>query len=224
MARPRRRVQAHQPDENSNSAGTANEHELSSNERQTLQDKVNEQQQQLLLLQEELEKTRTAQQAAESRAQTSQHSGREPPVLIPKPKGQAGEKGFNLQDEMKLEDEKELYLAILRDVRALCFAAQLDYKIDYRHQPPKDLGNIFDVAKRHHPYLEQFHNNWATSEIVKQFLRNRRKYAARMCHDQVRGGRPATPMRSTSNPAGRRASVPTPAHNNAGGQPTANTV
>ncbi|KIJ64979.1 hypothetical protein HYDPIDRAFT_111700 [Hydnomerulius pinastri MD-312] len=151
-----------------------------STSRNVLQDKVNEQAQELLALKTLLEKEISARQMAEQAAMTnggpnsSMHG-----TTIEKPKGQAGEKGFNLMAEMMLEDDKPSYLAILRDVRDLCHAAQLDWTIDYRHQPPKDIGNIFDVAKKRHPYLVRFRHNWATSEIIKQFLRNRRKHTAR---------------------------------------------
>ncbi|KIJ70561.1 hypothetical protein HYDPIDRAFT_184817 [Hydnomerulius pinastri MD-312] len=83
---------------------------------------------------------------------------------------------------MMLEDDKEHYLAIQRTVRDLCHAARLDWTRPYRDQPPRDLGNLFEVARKQHPHLKQFRNNWATAELVKQYLRNRRKYAKRRGH------------------------------------------
>ncbi|KIJ59353.1 hypothetical protein HYDPIDRAFT_33293 [Hydnomerulius pinastri MD-312] len=129
---------------------------------------------------EQLNKEITARQAAEERAQARQDSRREQPVtLIERLKGQAGEKDFSLIEAMELENDTGAYLEILvrSIVRDLCLTAQLNCNLDYCHQPPRDLGNIFEVAKQQNPYLERFRNNWATSEIVKQFLRNRRKYA-----------------------------------------------
>lgn len=34
-------------------------------------------------------------------------------------------------------------------------------------------------ARERQPYLAQFENDWATADIVKQFLRSRRKYLVR---------------------------------------------
>jgi hypothetical protein len=36
--------------------------------------------------------------------------------------------------------------------------------------------NIIGKARDRHPYLKRFENDWATADLVKQFLRNRRKY------------------------------------------------
>jgi hypothetical protein len=67
--------------------------------------------------------------------------------------------------------------------------------VDYRRQPVTELGNLFTVvscstfassfmlttcqARERQPYLAQFENDWATADIVKQFLRSRRKYLVR---------------------------------------------
>jgi hypothetical protein len=40
-------------------------------------------------------------------------------------------------------------------------------------------SNYFDQARDVHPYLARFENDWATADIVKQYMRNRRKYMAR---------------------------------------------
>jgi hypothetical protein len=83
-----------------------------------------------------------------------------------------------------------------RDIRDLVHTARLDMKLDYRKQSVTSLGNLFSVvrvtrrifhtpansadqARDVHPYLARFENDWATGDIVKQYLRNRRKYMAR---------------------------------------------
>ncbi|KAH7887166.1 hypothetical protein F5I97DRAFT_1927440 [Phlebopus sp. FC_14] len=104
--------------------------------------------------------------------------GRDVPAIVEWPKGQADEDDFNLMEVMGLEHDRGAYLEILRDVRALCHAAQLDCMLNYCHQPAKDLGNLFDMIKHKHPLLACFRNNWATLKIVKQFLCNQRKYGA----------------------------------------------
>ncbi|KIM59028.1 hypothetical protein SCLCIDRAFT_78527, partial [Scleroderma citrinum Foug A] len=99
---------------------------------------------------------------------------------VEKPKGSPGDPDFSLINVMELQDDKLSYLAIQvcneHTVRDLCHAARLDWNRTYHEQPTRDLCNLFDVAKKEHPYLAWFHNNWATGELVKQYLRNRRKH------------------------------------------------
>jgi hypothetical protein len=68
-------------------------------------------------------------------------------------------------------------------------------KLDYRKQSITSLGNLFSVvcvtrrifrtptnsihqARDVHPYLARFENDWATADIVKQYLCNHHKYIA----------------------------------------------
>ncbi|EGO01390.1 hypothetical protein SERLA73DRAFT_151835 [Serpula lacrymans var. lacrymans S7.3] len=48
-----------------------------------------------------------------------------------------------------------------------------------KNQPEKELGDLFRLARHYHPYLARFQNDWATSELVKQYLSNRRKNKSR---------------------------------------------
>ncbi|EPQ54398.1 hypothetical protein GLOTRDRAFT_111248 [Gloeophyllum trabeum ATCC 11539] len=151
-------------------------------------------------LKEQLEAEKRAREAAEKRAsETAAAAGRRAsnashePVL--KPKGSAGQ-GICLIEVMGLQDDVEQYNTILRDVRDLVHSAQLDWTVDYREQPMADLGNLFAVARQRHPILARFKNDWVTSEIVKQFMRNRRKFAYRKGvlhpttkHNRVRSSR-----------------------------------
>ncbi|OCH83918.1 hypothetical protein OBBRIDRAFT_840101 [Obba rivulosa] len=41
---------------------------------------------------------------------------------------------------------------------------------------PVQLGRLFRVACEREPYLLQFESNWATTDMVKQYMRNWRKY------------------------------------------------
>ncbi|KIM60587.1 hypothetical protein SCLCIDRAFT_1183162 [Scleroderma citrinum Foug A] len=77
---------------------------------------------------------------------------------------------------MELQDKRQTYLNIQRTVRALCHEGGLDLQRTYHQQSTCDLANIFEVAKKRHPYLNCFRNNWATMELVKQYLANRRKH------------------------------------------------
>jgi hypothetical protein len=36
-----------------------------------------------------------------------------------------------------------------------------------------------------HPYLARFENDWATAEIVKQYIRNRRKHVTKQSKEQA---------------------------------------
>ncbi|KAF8834097.1 hypothetical protein BDN67DRAFT_1016865 [Paxillus ammoniavirescens] len=168
--------------------------------RQALQDKVNEQEKELERFKAQLAQEVAARKEAEQRVAAGALS--RSTDQVEKPAGTAGEKGFSLIAEMMLEDEKEHYLAIQRTVRDLCHAARLDWTRLYREQPPRDLGNLFEVARKQHPHLNCFRNNWATAELVKQYLRNRRKYARRRNHFTDRG---ATGQASRAATAGNSA-------------------
>ncbi|KDQ14854.1 hypothetical protein BOTBODRAFT_174370 [Botryobasidium botryosum FD-172 SS1] len=94
---------------------------------------------------------------------------------ISKTKGEH-RRDFNLHQEMGLGDpgRKGLYLSILLTVRHLVDQAGLDPKIWFRHQDPIKMAQIYAVARNKFPLLKQFQGDWATAEIVKQVLRNRR--------------------------------------------------
>lgn len=117
-----------------------------------------------------------------------------------------------------LRQPHELTTTLLyqRDVRDLVHTARLDMKLDYRKQNVSNLGNLFTVVRLNrwmvrasanyeqardiHPYLARFENDWATADIVKQYLRNRRKYVAR----QSKQGSKPDRMLSTRNDNGAR--------------------
>ncbi|GJF00483.1 hypothetical protein PsYK624_167710 [Phanerochaete sordida] len=103
---------------------------------------------------------------------------------VPKPKGTAGggKKGFHLQEEMGLEgslDGDRMYNMILATVRELAHAARLDLSRQYREVAAEDLSRIFSMARKIHPYLARFQNDWATAEILKQYLSSARRYGKR---------------------------------------------
>lgn len=100
---------------------------------------------------------------------------------IAKPKGSAGggKKGFHLRDAMGLDDTAEgvkRYNMILSTVRELAHAARLNFLKSYREASHGDLHSIFASARHIHPYLSIFQNDWATAEILKQFMGNVRRY------------------------------------------------
>ncbi|KAI6023242.1 hypothetical protein PISMIDRAFT_16427 [Pisolithus microcarpus 441] len=75
-----------------------------------------------------------------------------------------------VQKAMHLEDDKDLYLSILQTIRDLTTQVNLDIKKDYHSQPHEKIGKLFHV-----PHLAKFENDWATAEILKQFLHNKCK-------------------------------------------------
>jgi hypothetical protein len=73
-----------------------------------------------------------------------------------------------------------------RDVCKLVHAARLDVKIDYRKENLIKIGKIFSVvchiiqqAHEMHIYLKRFDDDWATTDLMKQYMRNHCKYLAR---------------------------------------------
>ncbi|KAH9941068.1 hypothetical protein B0H21DRAFT_664495, partial [Amylocystis lapponica] len=95
---------------------------------------------------------------------------------IPKPKGSAGN-GFKLIEAMQLEDNEQLYHAIIREVHELSIQAGLDYRDDFKDQPVEALGLLYKLARDIFPVLERFPNDWATAEMTKQYLYNKRKHS-----------------------------------------------
>ncbi|KAI0373515.1 hypothetical protein BV20DRAFT_920496, partial [Pilatotrama ljubarskyi] len=114
--------------------------------------------------------------------------------VIPRPSGSAGD-GFNLRREMGLENKPRLYRSIQvsscilpfhctqRTIRSLVGNAGIDHRLVWRRQPKDVLGKLFRVARKRQPYLHRFVNDWATEELVKQYLKNRRAYYRRMHYD-----------------------------------------
>jgi len=91
--------------------------------------------------------------------------------LIPRPRG----KTYSVWKEMGVERAE--YKAIQRTVRTLSVRAELDWKEDYRRQDAEKLGLLFKAARKEHPILKRYRDNWATAAIVKQYFQNKRKHA-----------------------------------------------
>ncbi|KAG9043166.1 hypothetical protein FS837_009936 [Tulasnella sp. UAMH 9824] len=103
-------------------------------------------------------------------------SGTAPPdSLIPRPPGEKGKNGWNLQDAMGLKDDDPLYNEILRTARHCISRSGLDWEATYSEQDPGRLAACFKEVKRQHPYLERFLGDWPAKEMVISALQNRRK-------------------------------------------------
>ncbi|KAI0650121.1 hypothetical protein C8Q79DRAFT_1006417 [Trametes meyenii] len=87
--------------------------------------------------------------------------------MIPKPYGTAG-KHYLLREAMGLKDDKDT-------VRKVVIQGGLDFKVGIRQQHPATLGAVYELARDAQPYLSRFINDWATAQIIIQYLANRRK-------------------------------------------------
>ncbi|KAJ7710498.1 hypothetical protein B0H17DRAFT_1190230 [Mycena rosella] len=102
---------------------------------------------------------------------------------IERPQGEAGDSknGFILQDAMGLQDDRLQYEAIGRTMRKNVIRADIDYTIDFRRQDPAKLAMVYKLTRKAFPYLTRarFPLDWAVAEMVKQYLRNKRRYGVK---------------------------------------------
>ncbi|KAJ7879219.1 hypothetical protein B0H14DRAFT_2566823 [Mycena olivaceomarginata] len=131
-----------------------------------------------------LEKENTALKAKIARLLAKDTSGAqgEPREPIARPGGTAG-MHFSIQEAMGLAGshaDYEQYKAIQRskrNVRDLVLNARINWELPWKRIPVQQKASLFDIARKRHPYLAEFHNDWATEELVKQFIKNRRNNA-----------------------------------------------
>ncbi|KAJ7105987.1 hypothetical protein C8R44DRAFT_942591 [Mycena epipterygia] len=126
-----------------------------------------------------------ARENAELRRQLEEaHAQREPtatgpPEMIPRPRGSAGN-NFNIEEEMGLGDtaaDHDQYKAPQRNLRDLMLQARINWEVPWAEVAASSKGQLFAVARERHPYLARFTNDWATEEIVKQYIKNKRRHA-----------------------------------------------
>ncbi|KAG5649120.1 hypothetical protein H0H81_006154 [Sphagnurus paluster] len=94
-----------------------------------------------------------------------------------RPKGTAG-LNWGIQTAMGLgggSRKNEFYKGIQRQLCDLSMSAQLNWETSWSNIPTVDKAKFFYAARDKIPFLKQFHNNWATEEIVKQYFGNKRK-------------------------------------------------
>ncbi|KIO24549.1 hypothetical protein M407DRAFT_26066 [Tulasnella calospora MUT 4182] len=95
--------------------------------------------------------------------------------LIPRPPGEKGKNGWNLQEVLGLKDDFALYNELLRTVRCAISRSGLDWEATYSEQDPARLGACFKEIKKAHSFLERFVGDWPAKEMVINTLQNRRK-------------------------------------------------
>ncbi|THU94656.1 hypothetical protein K435DRAFT_839781 [Dendrothele bispora CBS 962.96] len=98
---------------------------------------------------------------------------------IPRPTGTAG-KDFSIQVAMNLagsvsKDGK--YKALQRCVKDLVGHARVPYDIPWKQVPVQTKSLLYEAARQDQPFLRRYQNDWATEEIAKQYLKNKRKTA-----------------------------------------------
>ncbi|KAL1698519.1 hypothetical protein EV121DRAFT_274373 [Schizophyllum commune] len=103
--------------------------------------------------------------------------------LIARPDGTAGN-DYSIQEEMGLAGVKgskkhQTYLSIVRRIRDYVIAAQLNVEKEWRQIAPEDKGKLYRVARTDIPFLQRFVNDWATEEIAKRYLKNKRQHLYR---------------------------------------------
>ncbi|KAJ7125724.1 hypothetical protein C8R43DRAFT_1135292 [Mycena crocata] len=101
-----------------------------------------------------------------------------PPSQIPRPAGSAGT-NFNIQNEMGLGTGRtncNQYLCLMRNLHDLTIQSGMNWELTWSELPASGKAKLFDVARARHPILANYVNDWATEEIVKQFMKNKRKH------------------------------------------------
>ncbi|KAI0707241.1 hypothetical protein C8Q76DRAFT_799066 [Earliella scabrosa] len=112
--------------------------------------------------------------AANAAATTAAAAAPAPPVdepIVPKPAGSR----FNIRNAMGVSYNE--YCAIRATIHILVKASQLKWKEDFRRQDPQDLALFFRAARKEHPILKKYANNWAAAAIARTYMQNMRKHA-----------------------------------------------
>ncbi|KAJ7745838.1 hypothetical protein DFH07DRAFT_776603 [Mycena maculata] len=121
--------------------------------------------------------TELQQRLAVVTAQSSTKAGAASAIaMIPRPAGSAGN-DFNIQDAMGLESAKdrERYKLLMRSLRDLVLAAGIPWELPWAKVPVSLKDKFFNVAAKQHPILLRYENHWATEEIAKQYIKNKRR-------------------------------------------------
>ncbi|KAI0777414.1 hypothetical protein BD413DRAFT_668409 [Trametes elegans] len=91
--------------------------------------------------------------------------------LIERPTGS----GWSIREAMQVDHVD--YAEIQRTIRSLVICSQLDWTDDFRRQDADKLATMFRAARKAHPVLHRYINNWATAAIARQYMQNKRKHA-----------------------------------------------
>ncbi|KAJ7192609.1 hypothetical protein B0H12DRAFT_1246116 [Mycena haematopus] len=89
---------------------------------------------------------------------------------------------YNIRDAMGLGKsalDGEKFKGIQRNLRDLTLQAGVNWEKPWGEISAEVKGKLFAVARERHPILARFHNDWATEDIIKQFIKNKRNNAYR---------------------------------------------
>ncbi|KAH6869699.1 hypothetical protein BKA70DRAFT_1451775 [Coprinopsis sp. MPI-PUGE-AT-0042] len=101
--------------------------------------------------------------------------------IVGRPSGTAGQ-DYSIQVKMGLagsSKKNKIYQGLLRYMRDLGVRGGLDWQLPWADISATEKAKVFQVARKAHPFLKRFHNDWATEEMLKQYFRNKRKNAYR---------------------------------------------
>ncbi|CAA7267807.1 unnamed protein product [Cyclocybe aegerita] len=99
-------------------------------------------------------------------------------TMVAHPKGTAG-KDFSIQVSMGLAGSTKKhakYTAILRSLRDLVLQSRINWELPWAQIPASKKAKLFQVAREHHPVLKRYMNDWATEEIIKHYMKNKRAH------------------------------------------------
>ncbi|KAJ7055626.1 hypothetical protein C8F01DRAFT_1087923 [Mycena amicta] len=82
---------------------------------------------------------------------------------------------FNAQNP----EDKLQYNAILRSVQEIVIQVQMPWHKDWRQIPSQFKTDAYTLARTRQPYLARFEDDWATQEIICQYIHNRKTTAYR---------------------------------------------
>ncbi|KAF8805282.1 hypothetical protein BYT27DRAFT_7213219 [Phlegmacium glaucopus] len=86
----------------------------------------------------------------------------------------------NLQRAMGLENDRSNYMNCQATVSDVVAYAGIQLDIDWRHQDPISLSKIASVARSRNSQLCCYKGNWATLEIMKTIIKNKRNYCTKI--------------------------------------------
>ncbi|THH14042.1 hypothetical protein EW146_g6255 [Bondarzewia mesenterica] len=97
--------------------------------------------------------------------------------LIPKPKGK-----MSIVKKMQMDDDRQKYKSIQHQLRELSIRAGFDFNKTFTEQGHDKRNKLYKAAQEQIPELKRYVNDWATIEIVKQFVNNQRKWDSKKGH------------------------------------------
>ncbi|KAJ7733999.1 hypothetical protein DFH07DRAFT_967754 [Mycena maculata] len=98
------------------------------------------------------------------------------PGSILRPAGSAG-KDFGIQALMGLghgQRNRDKYKSIQRGVKDFVIRGGVNWEKPWAETSSETKSKVYAVARELHPILRRFHNDWATEELIKQYIKNRR--------------------------------------------------